>query len=334
MPQTSVIRYNTSLRLHHSVVPQNFPLVATMAQNFDNRDWPSMYYPNCEIKQEPTTPLGIYHDIQPISHQDMPLCYSSLPLNHASYFSPKEMGSPGEQSYMSASSPTDYISAIPSQSSCSTSAENSPENIALEPYSAQATPYNSYNSFNPGNDQLDLSNPMSFSARNDAFDDQNMRYRSTDESADINLLTQLQISSNEHSLSYYAHTFHDACPNFYHHHYNHHSLREYRQVYAPHMSATLFTPGLHAPLHQSHIENNVRPYKCHDCHRAFARKHDLQRHSRVHTGLKPYSCAGCNKAFARTDALKRHLRMEDVCRTSPEVKALMDSGKRRYKNLI
>ncbi|KAL0090098.1 hypothetical protein J3Q64DRAFT_1636945 [Phycomyces blakesleeanus] len=82
------------------------------------------------------------------------------------------------------------------------------------------------------------------------------------------------------------------------------------------------------------MENNARPYQCHDCHRAFARKHDLQRHSRVHTGLKPYSCAGCKKAFARTDALKRHLRMEDVCRMSPEVKALMDSGKRRYKNLI
>ncbi|KAI8149827.1 hypothetical protein BJV82DRAFT_491945, partial [Fennellomyces sp. T-0311] len=52
-----------------------------------------------------------------------------------------------------------------------------------------------------------------------------------------------------------------------------------------------------------------RPYPCYLCTRAFARKHDLQRHIRVHTGAKPYACLCCKKAFARTDALKRHLRM-------------------------
>jgi hypothetical protein len=76
-----------------------------------------------------------------------------------------------------------------------------------------------------------------------------------------------------------------------------------------------------------------RPYPCHLCRRAFARKHDLQRHVRVHTGDKPYVCPCCKKAFARTDALKRHLRMEDNCRSSQEVQAMKDTGRRRYRNL-
>ncbi|ORX58910.1 hypothetical protein DM01DRAFT_250375 [Hesseltinella vesiculosa] len=76
-----------------------------------------------------------------------------------------------------------------------------------------------------------------------------------------------------------------------------------------------------------------RPFGCLHCPRAFARKHDLQRHERVHTGAKPYLCVACKKAFARTDALKRHLRVEEVCRFSPEVQALKNAGKRRYRNL-
>jgi uncharacterized Zn-finger protein len=76
-----------------------------------------------------------------------------------------------------------------------------------------------------------------------------------------------------------------------------------------------------------------RPYQCHLCTRAFARKHDLQRHIRVHTGDKPFSCPCCKKAFARTDALKRHLRVEDQCRASREVQTMKETGRRRYKNL-
>lgn len=79
--------------------------------------------------------------------------------------------------------------------------------------------------------------------------------------------------------------------------------------------------------------NDVRPYPCHLCRRAFARKHDLQRHIRVHTGDKPYSCPCCKKAFARTDALKRHLRMEEQCRTSHEVLNMKKNGGRHFRNL-
>ncbi|CAO3643413.1 unnamed protein product [Mucor hiemalis] len=76
-----------------------------------------------------------------------------------------------------------------------------------------------------------------------------------------------------------------------------------------------------------------RPYPCHMCKRAFARKHDLQRHIRVHTGDKPYQCPCCKKSFARTDALKRHLRMEEHCRSSEQVQTMKSLGRRKFKNL-
>lgn len=78
---------------------------------------------------------------------------------------------------------------------------------------------------------------------------------------------------------------------------------------------------------------DARPYPCNRCPRSFARKHDLQRHLRVHTGAKPYFCVRCKKAFARSDALKRHVRKEDLSRTSPEIQALEEAGRRRRRNI-
>ncbi|KAI7876624.1 uncharacterized protein EV154DRAFT_525762 [Mucor mucedo] len=86
-------------------------------------------------------------------------------------------------------------------------------------------------------------------------------------------------------------------------------------------------------IHHPKKSNDARPYPCKSCKRAFARKHDLQRHERVHSGDKPYVCPCCKKAFARTDALKRHLRMEEHCRGSQEVQAMKETGRRRFRNL-
>ncbi|KAI9320889.1 hypothetical protein BX666DRAFT_1912268 [Dichotomocladium elegans] len=66
-----------------------------------------------------------------------------------------------------------------------------------------------------------------------------------------------------------------------------------------------------------------RPHECGQCPRTFARRHDLERHSRVHTGAKPYICPCCYKAFPRSDARGRHFRNEAACRHGPQVLAFI-----------
>ncbi|ORY03509.1 hypothetical protein K493DRAFT_311666 [Basidiobolus meristosporus CBS 931.73] len=60
-----------------------------------------------------------------------------------------------------------------------------------------------------------------------------------------------------------------------------------------------------------------KPYQCTFCDKAFARKYDLDRHSRLHTGDKPYKCTFCNKGFARVDARKRHYQANDCQAIKP-----------------
>ncbi|KAK9766904.1 hypothetical protein K7432_003655 [Basidiobolus ranarum] len=59
------------------------------------------------------------------------------------------------------------------------------------------------------------------------------------------------------------------------------------------------------------VQTVEKPYECSYCKKAFARKYDLDRHSRLHTGDKPYKCTFCNKGFARVDARKRHYKAND-----------------------
>ena len=76
---------------------------------------------------------------------------------------------------------------------------------------------------------------------------------------------------------------------------------------------------------------SIRPHQCAVCTRTFARRHDLERHTRVHTGIKPYVCPCCLKAFPRSDARGRHFRNEPKCRTGPEVLAFI---KKRIRDTI
>ncbi|CAE6456254.1 unnamed protein product [Rhizoctonia solani] len=56
-----------------------------------------------------------------------------------------------------------------------------------------------------------------------------------------------------------------------------------------------------------------RPYPCNSCRMAFARQHDLTRHSRVHSGETPYYCHGCRQGFRRSDARSRHWGKDAQC---------------------
>ncbi|CAE6529017.1 unnamed protein product [Rhizoctonia solani] len=56
-----------------------------------------------------------------------------------------------------------------------------------------------------------------------------------------------------------------------------------------------------------------RPYPCSSCRMAFARQHDLTRHSRVHSGETPYYCHGCQQGFRRSDARSRHWGKDAQC---------------------
>lgn len=74
-----------------------------------------------------------------------------------------------------------------------------------------------------------------------------------------------------------------------------------------------------------------RAHPCPFCSRTFARRHDLERHTRVHTGIKPYVCPCCLKGFPRSDARGRHFRNETACHLGPQVLAWM---KRNMRNTL
>lgn len=75
----------------------------------------------------------------------------------------------------------------------------------------------------------------------------------------------------------------------------------------------------------------ARSHECGYCSRTFARRHDLERHTRVHTGIKPYVCPCCLRAFIRSDARGRHFRSEKACREGPEILAFI---KRNIRNTL
>ncbi|KAJ3186432.1 hypothetical protein HK101_009640 [Irineochytrium annulatum] len=65
---------------------------------------------------------------------------------------------------------------------------------------------------------------------------------------------------------------------------------------------------------KSHVfcHTGERPHVCTLCRAAFARKHDLQRHTRtLHAEDRPYKCPRCNQGFTRPDQLARHRALEE-----------------------
>lgn len=60
---------------------------------------------------------------------------------------------------------------------------------------------------------------------------------------------------------------------------------------------------------KSHVvcHSDSKPHKCTMCGKAFARKHDLQRHLRtIHSSERPFQCDVCRGFFPGADALRKH----------------------------
>ncbi|ORX94394.1 hypothetical protein K493DRAFT_148351, partial [Basidiobolus meristosporus CBS 931.73] len=58
---------------------------------------------------------------------------------------------------------------------------------------------------------------------------------------------------------------------------------------------------------RTHYPELARPFKCPECSKAFGRKHDLRRHlATVHQTTTLYRCSECSKPFARRDSLVKH----------------------------
>ncbi|KAI8975473.1 hypothetical protein BDF20DRAFT_914398 [Mycotypha africana] len=59
---------------------------------------------------------------------------------------------------------------------------------------------------------------------------------------------------------------------------------------------------------KTHDKNRTKDFPCPQCHKAFDRRHDRDRHlATVHRGERSFSCKHCKNHFSRRDALNRHL---------------------------
>ena len=59
----------------------------------------------------------------------------------------------------------------------------------------------------------------------------------------------------------------------------------------------------------AHAKTHQLPLSCLICHKGFARKDSLIRHSLLHDNEKSYECSSCDKSFKRKDNLVCHIKI-------------------------
>lgn len=61
-------------------------------------------------------------------------------------------------------------------------------------------------------------------------------------------------------------------------------------------------------MHQwTHMSRTHKPFKCTQCKSAFYLKHEWEAHVRSHNGVRPFTCNECGKQFIRKKHCMRHM---------------------------
>lgn len=82
---------------------------------------------------------------------------------------------------------------------------------------------------------------------------------------------------------------------------------DYKKPYSCSVCKKTFAKKGQLDVH-TRTHTGEKPYSCYFCEKLFAKKSNLDLHVRLHTGEKPYSCQYCEKTFAQISNLKVHMR--------------------------
>lgn len=69
----------------------------------------------------------------------------------------------------------------------------------------------------------------------------------------------------------------------------------------------MFKTNYRRRIHHDAIHKGLKPFKCTECGKLFARKEELAKHLHVHSEIKPYTCQVCGKGFVHKCRMETHV---------------------------
>jgi len=69
----------------------------------------------------------------------------------------------------------------------------------------------------------------------------------------------------------------------------------------------VFKTNYRRRIHHDAIHKGLKPFKCTECGKSFARKEELGKHLHVHSEIKPYTCQVCGKGFVHKCRMETHV---------------------------
>ena len=86
-------------------------------------------------------------------------------------------------------------------------------------------------------------------------------------------------------------------------------LQTHPEVKFCHVCCACFKKDIELIRHMEGNHEGEKPFKCHECGKAFLRRDNLVMHIRIHTGEKPFGCPFCGRSFAQSSYLSIHKRL-------------------------